>query len=171
MALSLYLDDCAYAITLMELLRRAGHHVVVPVEAGRRGASDAQHLDFARSTGKILVTKNPADFQALHAENPHHPGIFLVCQDNDPDRDMSYREIVDAIDFLEDTFANSGTTLANQVHILNMWRRSGTGAPASRNEKEHSELPPPQAPERREAETHETPPTKRRTRRNRKKRP
>jgi hypothetical protein len=53
LSLNLYLDDCAYAKTLVQLLRAAGHKVVTPAEAGTSGKADEVHLQFAASQGMV----------------------------------------------------------------------------------------------------------------------
>jgi predicted nuclease of predicted toxin-antitoxin system len=120
MPLALYLDDCAASKRLAELLRGAGHTVVVPADIGLTGVDDDVHFAHARSQDRIVVTKNPADFIALHSDSSEHPGMFLIYQDNDPARDVSDQEIVLAIANLEATFGQ--TPLSNQFHVLNQWR-------------------------------------------------
>ncbi len=119
LSLRLYLDDCAYSTLLLGILRNPPHNhsVIIPVDAGLRGASDDEHFAYACAHGLIVVTKNPDDFEALHLQHPEHPGIFAIYQDNDP-RDMSYGEIAQ-------TIANiiaSGIPIAAVFHSLNQWR-------------------------------------------------
>jgi hypothetical protein len=109
--LALYLDDCAYAHELRDLLLAAGHSVVIPADVGLRGARDSIHFQYVANNRLVLVTKNPLDFEALHtarlAAGGHHPGIFAIYQDNDP-RDMSNQEIVAAIANAETWYAGIG---------------------------------------------------------------
>lgn len=121
MALDLYLDDCADSDLLVALLRRAGHGVVRPRDAGTTGEDDDVHLAHAVGRGLILVTKNPADFLALHSLDPNHPGIFAIYQDNDPTRDMSDAQVVAAIDRIE-AAGRQGYPIAGEFHNLNAWR-------------------------------------------------
>lgn len=123
MALQLYLDDCAFSHSLADRLRQAAHTVRVPADLGTTGQNDAIHFDCARREGLVLVTKNPGDFLELHEHNPLHPGIFVIYQDNDPDRDMNDQEIVAAIAYLESIHLSTGMPIANQYHKLNEWRR------------------------------------------------
>jgi predicted nuclease of predicted toxin-antitoxin system len=118
LSLNIYLDDCAYAKTLVQLLRTAGHRVVTPVEAGTSGKADEIHLQFAASQGLVLLTKNPDDFAQLHETLPEHAGILVIYQDNDPNRDMAYADIVRAIGNLE----RAGITLSKSLQVLNAWR-------------------------------------------------
>ena len=103
MSLKIYLDDCAFSRRLRDLLKKAGHTVKVPADVvpPLTGADDGVHFTYAQVTGYTLLTFNPRDFKALHDADPHHSGILAVYQDNDPTRDMSYRDIVQAIDNLE----------------------------------------------------------------------
>lgn len=124
MAVNLYLDDCANADLLASLLEQAGHRVVRPTDSGvvTTGQDDHVHLDFAVANGLTIITKNPADFEALHDTNPHHSGILAVYQDNDPSRDMSAQDIVRAIANLEQATQAGGDPIAGNFHILNDWQ-------------------------------------------------
>jgi hypothetical protein len=120
-ALNLYLDDCADAGMLAHLLSLAGHTVVRPRDAGTTGVKDPAHLAYAAGHGLILITKNPGDFQALHAQNPNHHGIFAIYQDNDVTKDMEEVDIVAAIARIE-AASPFGYPIAGEFHILNDWR-------------------------------------------------
>jgi hypothetical protein len=121
---SFYLDDCANSEVLASLLRQAGHHVSRPTDAdvGLTGEDDQVHFAFAAEHGHTLITKNPADFEELHEQNSAHAGIFAIYQDNDPSRDMSNAEIVQAIKNLEEAAACGGPTIQGEFHVLNDWR-------------------------------------------------
>ena len=86
MALNLYLDDCSNSDLLTNLLRQAGHRVIHPTDegVGLSGEDDEIHFAFAAAHGLTLITKNPADFKALHDLDQRHSGILAVYQDNDP---------------------------------------------------------------------------------------
>ena len=111
MTLALYLDDCAFAHELRDLLIAAGHTVVIPADVGLRGARDHLHFQHAVGNHFTLVTKNPFDFEALHTAHlgagDHHSGIFAIYQDNDP-RDMRSQEIVTAIANAEAWYGGTG---------------------------------------------------------------
>jgi hypothetical protein len=83
--------------------RLPGHEVARPTDegVGLTGEDDDVHFAFAAAHGLTLITKNPADFKALHDLDPRHAGILAVYQDNDPSRDMSNADIVRAIRNLE----------------------------------------------------------------------
>ncbi len=124
MSVNLYLDDCSNSDLLTDLLCQAGHQVVRPADAdgGLEGANDNEHLDFAAANGLTIITKNPSDFQHLHDLDPNHSGILAVYQDNDPTRDMSDAEIVNAIKNLEAATNNGGEPIPGKFHSLNDWR-------------------------------------------------
>jgi predicted nuclease of predicted toxin-antitoxin system len=118
LSLQLDLDDCAYAKQLATLLRAAGHRVVTPADAGTSGMADDVHLQYAAQHGLILVTRDCDDFAVLHPTSSAHAGIVAIYQDNDPDRDMTYGEIVRALANME----NAGLVFAGEFHVLNAWR-------------------------------------------------
>ncbi len=122
MALKLYLDDCANARLLAELLRQAGHTVTRPIDAGLVGADDGVHFAYAAKQGLTIITKNPADFEALHKADPRHSGVLAIHQDNDASRDMSDAEIVKAIKNVEDAAQSGGDPIPGMFHRLNDWR-------------------------------------------------
>jgi hypothetical protein len=114
----IYLDDCAYDKELVRQLEQAGHQVVTPAGAGTTGQADDVHFTYAASHDLLLLTRNPDDFLELHDKNPIHAGILLIYQDNDPDRDMAYAEIVRAIANL----ITAGMARRGAVQVLNAWR-------------------------------------------------
>jgi len=120
LSLALYLDDCAFSHELRKLLIQAGHDVKVPadVHPPLTGENDAIHFAYAKAVGRAILTLNPRDFKELHDQDPDHSGILAVYQDNDPAKDMSYRQIVQAIVNLEST----GVTIARGFWILNAYR-------------------------------------------------
>jgi len=64
--MNLYLDDDIAKVALAARLRRAGHQVVLPTDAGISGASDPRHLLFAVQQNLVLITKNHDDYEDLH---------------------------------------------------------------------------------------------------------
>jgi predicted nuclease of predicted toxin-antitoxin system len=119
LSLRIYLDESAYSKRLVNLLRNAGHEIVTPYEAKPRtiGQPDVVHFDYAREHGFILLTKDPYDFERLHHKNQDHCGTFAIYQQNDPTRDMSYKDIIRAISNIE----ASGIVLRGGFHVLNAW--------------------------------------------------
>lgn len=118
MGLALLLDEDSQAKYLVNLLKAAGHNVLTINGADITGFSDEKVLDYARQHRLILLTRNCADFQILHQENPNHPGILVVYQDAEPAKNMNYQMIVKAIGNLEVT----GLEVAGQFIILNQWQ-------------------------------------------------
>lgn len=118
----LYLDDDTVWPHLVRLLRTAGHDVQVPADLGVAGARDSVHLARAVQGGRICLTRNYGDFEALHdlvlAVQGHHPGILVVRRDNDPRRNLRPRDIVRAIANLE----AAGYVLNDRYEVLNPWR-------------------------------------------------
>jgi hypothetical protein len=99
-----------------------GHQVVIPADAGLRGAADPRHLTYAAQHDLVLLTKNHDDSGDPHslvrATGGSHPGLLVVRSDNDPSRDMKDRDVARALANLE----GAGVPIANEFHILNHWR-------------------------------------------------
>ncbi len=60
-------------------LRQHGVDVTTPSEVGLRQASDLDHLEYARTTRRVLVTGD-ADFLRLHAAGLGHAELRLSCR-------------------------------------------------------------------------------------------
>lgn len=120
MSLRLYLDECIDSRRLKQMLLAAGHDVQSPgdVIPPLVGADDPTHLFHAKSDHRVFLTFNAHDFKSLHNQNPDHPGILVVHQDNHPSKDMSYADIVAAIANLERT----GVEIAGGFWVLNAYR-------------------------------------------------
>jgi predicted nuclease of predicted toxin-antitoxin system len=120
--MNLYLDDDMAKGSLVARLRRAGHQVVVPSDAGLSGAWDPLHLLYAVQHSLVLVSKNHDDFRDLHllvqATSGRHFGIAIVRADNDPRRDMTDGDIARAVENLE----SANVPIGNEFQILNHWR-------------------------------------------------
>jgi predicted nuclease of predicted toxin-antitoxin system len=118
LSLHLYLDECAYSHRLVRLLRDDPwrHDVQTPVDAGSLGRTDPEQLAYARSQDRVLVTKNPRDFEELHQNQPDHLGILVIYQDNLPS-DMSAEQIAQAIGNLE----AAGLPFNGCFYVLNAW--------------------------------------------------
>jgi hypothetical protein len=118
----IYLDDDLDSNTLIRLLRRADHEAISPRAAGRRGVEDDAHLRYAAERGLVLLTANAGDFVELHrawaVRGRTHAGILIVYRDNNPAKDMDFRQIALAVDRL----AASGLALENQCFDLNSWK-------------------------------------------------
>ena len=78
-----FTDEDIYAAIAISL-RKSGLDALSTPEAGRRGESDESQLNFAASTGRVLVSFNVAHFAALHAEwlssGREHAGVVVSSQ-------------------------------------------------------------------------------------------
>ena len=120
--MNLYLDDNLTEKALAELLRKAGHTVVVPADAGLSGESDPCHLEYAIRNDLVVLTADRSDFtdldRLLNTAGGRHPGILIVRYDNDPKHDMKPKHMATAIAKVE----AAGIPLENQTTVLNHWR-------------------------------------------------
>ncbi len=73
-----YLDE-HIPVAIADGLRRRGIEVARAQEVGLRQADDANHLDFARREGMVLVTQD-GDFLKFHAQGIDHAGIIYFKQ-------------------------------------------------------------------------------------------
>ena len=117
MSLKLLIDEDTQAKVLVSRLRNAGHDVKTVNEVGLSGEIDELVLEYARAENRILLTHNCDDFSALHEENPNHPGILAIYNNDDHTKDMSNKNIVKAIANLE----VASIPLVNQFIPLNQW--------------------------------------------------
>jgi predicted nuclease of predicted toxin-antitoxin system len=120
--MKLYLDDDSVAPALVLTLRRAGHDVRTPAEAGLSGADDPVHFRRAIQEGRAILTRNYEDFEDLHNliidAGGRHPGVLVVRRDNPKRRNMSPFDIVRALRKLE-TF---GPPIPSAYNELNHWQ-------------------------------------------------
>ncbi len=119
----LYIDDDSVDPGLLRLLRRDGHDVQVPADAGLVGSSDQVHLAHAIRERRAILTRNYRDFDGLHdlvvfASIGHHCGILVVLFDNDPRNNMSSGDIAHADRNLE----SAGVAIPDSYHELNHWQ-------------------------------------------------
>jgi len=116
--LTLLLDEDTQSRRLVKLLRGSGHDVLTVNEAELQGQPDPAVLTAAAAAGRVLVTKNCADFQELHALDQTHAGIIAIYQDARPEKCMTYRQVDAALSRLESTVDG----LTGEFHILNHYR-------------------------------------------------
>ena len=83
---TLYCDEDSHSLALAESLLRAEMDVLRSTEAGMDGKSDREQLAFAASQGRVLYTRNAADFARLHVSQmsgqEHHFGLLLRSKAN-----------------------------------------------------------------------------------------
>jgi hypothetical protein len=119
----LYIDDDSIDPHLIRLLRHDGRDVQAPADVGLAGRSDQVHLAHAIRERRAILTRNSADFEALHdlvvfAANGHHAGILVVLFDNNPRNNMSAGDIARAVRNPE----KAGVPIADSYHELNHWQ-------------------------------------------------
>ena len=113
----LLLDEDSQARRLVDLLRARGHDVLTVGESDQAGAPDSAVLHMAVHTSRVVLTRNCADYLALHEQNAGHGGILCVYQGSNPAKVMSYEDIALALTNLE----RSGVRLEGSFLALNGW--------------------------------------------------
>jgi predicted nuclease of predicted toxin-antitoxin system len=118
----LYIDDDLAQPLLAQLLRNAGHDVVLPITLGLAGREDPVHLRHAVRDARVFLSGNHDDFEQFHnliiETQGHHPGILIVRRDNNPKRDLGPRGIVRAMTNL----VAANVDVEDQFLVLNHWR-------------------------------------------------
>ena len=71
-------------------LRRAGMEVTTTIEAGLRTRNDEAHLQFARTEGRVIVTRDQ-DFLRVAAQMSDHCGIVFYTAN------QTMREIIEGL--------------------------------------------------------------------------
>jgi len=83
-AIRLYMDEDSMSRSLVRALRARRVDVTTALEEGMIERSDAEHLDYATTQGRVLYSFNIADFAQLHSEyltqGKNHAGIILSPQ-------------------------------------------------------------------------------------------
>lgn len=101
MSLNLLIDEDCQDKILVAKLRSAGHDVVTAKDAGLLAQPDSAVLAYAVANSRIVLTRNCNDYcnegAILRASGTHHHGILLLYEKNDPEKDMSYDDIVRAV--------------------------------------------------------------------------
>jgi predicted nuclease of predicted toxin-antitoxin system len=114
----LLLDECIGDRALRNALVAAGHDVARSIDELGGAADDPAVFAFAREHQRVVVTYNNVDFKRLSEENPNHPGMLLIYQDNKP-TDMKASDIVTALSNVETTYPNG---IAGDAIVLNGYR-------------------------------------------------
>ena len=76
--IKLYTDEHV-SKAVVKGLRQRGVDVLTVAEAGMLGASDEEHLAFARRQERVLFTQDE-DFLRLHASGAEHAGLVYAHQ-------------------------------------------------------------------------------------------
>lgn len=114
----LYLDECIYSKRLQRMLVDAGYQVRTPAMAGLIGHDDWAHFEYAQEHELVIITKDADDFECLHQEHPNHYGVLAVCEEAQRSKNMSYTDIVRAIE----NILQAEVSLAGEFYILNHWQ-------------------------------------------------
>ena len=114
----LLLDECIGDLALKRALVAAGHDVARSIEELGGGVDDFAVFALAQEQTRIILTYNNADFKALAEENPEHPGMLLIYQDNKP-TDMTASDIVKALANVEQTYIDG---IAGKMVVLNVFQ-------------------------------------------------
>ncbi len=81
--MQIYLDEDV-DVLLGTLLSIRGLDCVSASQAGHLGWRDEQHLQWAESEGRVLITHNRVDFEELakawYPQGQHHAGILLAMR-------------------------------------------------------------------------------------------
>lgn len=104
-----YVDDDAVERALIDSLHERGQDILAPSDVGLYGAPDGEHLSFAASESRTLISYNRRDFIALHfawmEQGRQHAGIVLMKQ-----RQMALGERIRRLSVIADLFAENGLT-------------------------------------------------------------
>lgn len=117
--MKLLVDEDTKAEILLSRLRAAGHDVVTTHDLGKDSAADPEIFGLAQDLGRLVLTQNIEDYLELHersGKSGHH-GILVIHKSGAPVKDMSYKDIIQAIANIE----ASGINPANSFHSLNAW--------------------------------------------------
>jgi hypothetical protein len=83
-SIKLYLDEDTLSRDLVKALRARSVDLLTAKEVGLIHIPDGQHLAYAASLGRAVVTHNTRDYARLHAEylaaGKHHAGIIASDQ-------------------------------------------------------------------------------------------
>lgn len=120
------MDEDSQDKILVAKLRKAGHNVVTAAEAALLGQPDRVVLAYAVKEKRIVLTRNCDDFvaesEALKADREHHYGILLLYVKNDPEKDMSYDDIVAAVDNIDRAVTAKELVLTDLAVSLSYYR-------------------------------------------------
>ena len=99
-------------------LRARGLDATTAQEAGMADATDEEHLEFARTQGRVLFSFNASDFIRIHTEylsqGKSHAGIILA-----PQQRYSVGERIRRL--LKLVAARSAEEMQDQVEFLSDW--------------------------------------------------
>ena len=105
--IEIYLDENVHVL-IAKIVQSHGFKALTTQDVGRKGASDAQQLEFASKEGYAILTHDRVDFEELAAEyfalNRNHCGIVILA-DNFP-QEIARRMISVLNDLTADEMTN-----------------------------------------------------------------
>lgn len=116
MKIKLYLDEDV-TVSFAQALKIRGVDVLTTQEAGNKGLDDIDQLDFAITSGRVLLTHNKGDFARLHkiflTKGKTHLGIIISDQ-------LPVGELLKR--FMRLWFRLSAEQMKNRLEYLSNWR-------------------------------------------------
>lgn len=105
--IEIYLDENVHVL-IAKIVRSHGFKAVTTQEAGRKGTSDPEQMDYAGEQGSAILTLNRTDFEELAKEyfdsGKNHHGI-IIAADNSP-QEIARRLITILNDITADEMTN-----------------------------------------------------------------
>jgi predicted nuclease of predicted toxin-antitoxin system len=105
--IEIYLDENVHVL-IAKIIQSHGFKVITTHDAGRKGASDSEQLQWATEQGCAILTHDRIDFEELAAEyfasGRNHCGIIILA-DNSP-QEIARRMLIILNDFTADEMKN-----------------------------------------------------------------
>jgi predicted nuclease of predicted toxin-antitoxin system len=105
--IEIYLDENVHAL-IAKIIRSHGFKATTTHDAGRKGASDAEQLEYANEQGFVILTHDRTDFEKLAAEyfvsGKNHCGIIIIA--DNPPQEIARRMLSILNDFTADEMKN-----------------------------------------------------------------
>jgi hypothetical protein len=117
--IALFIDEDSMSRALVQGLRERGVDVTTVQDQGTRGRSDADQLELASGLGRVLFSRNVADFSRLHARYlrsaVHHAGIVV-----DPEPRSGFGDQIHRLVKLASS--KQATEMVDTLEYLTNWR-------------------------------------------------
>ena len=122
MRAALYLDDDSGDLDILKAAGRRAWDITRAEDSGMSGKPDIEHLAYATSSSRVMVSGNLRDFAELHEQllgrGDHHAGILLVHQQR-----WSVGEILRRLERLLDR--RSAEEMVDRLEWLSDWGSNG----------------------------------------------
>jgi len=116
--LRFYFDEDSMPRALVRACHANGIDGLSTTETDRRGTPDNDQLTFATNEGRVIMTRNIADFAVLHAQTiesgREHAGILAI-----PPEHYTTGQYLRALQRLSDAFTPE--EMANRLVFLGNW--------------------------------------------------